>query len=165
MFACCECCVFSGTSLCNELITRPEKSYRPWCVVVCDLENLVNEGVMARVGSQRPPPPTKSYQFKALKITKSATRLTIKVRILCVKYIYMSLFTHNVFRPQKKNLKKTRIKLYNTLALPGLLYGRETWTIKARDPRRITAAEMKHMRRTAGYTWTDYNTNTQIERN
>jgi len=39
-----------------------------------------------------------------------------------------------------------------------LLYGSETWTIKARDSRRITAAEMKYMR-TAGYTWTDYKTN------
>jgi hypothetical protein len=43
-----------------------------------------------------------------------------------------------------------------------LLYGSETWTIKARDARRITAAEMKYMRRTAGYTWTDYKANTQI---
>jgi len=34
-----------------------------------------------------------------------------------------------------------------------LLYGRETWTVKASDARRITAAEMKYMRRTAGYTW------------
>ena len=62
----------------------------------------------------------------------------------------------------KKPLKKTRIKLYNTLALPVLLYGSETWTVKARDVRRITAAEMKYMRRTAGYTWTDYKTNAQI---
>jgi hypothetical protein len=52
-------------------------------------------------------------------------------------------------------------KLYNTLTLPVLLYGSETWTIKARDARRITAAEMKYIR-TAGYTWTDYKTNTQI---
>ena len=66
-----------------------------------------------------------------------------------------------MFRPQK-NPKKTRIKWYNTLARPVLLYGSETWTIKARDARRITAAEMKYMRRTAGYTWTDYKTNTQI---
>ena len=43
-----------------------------------------------------------------------------------------------------------------------MLYGSETWTIKARDARRITAAEMKYMRKTAGYTWTDYKTNTQI---
>ena len=28
----------SGRGLCDELITRPEKSYRLWCVVVCDLE-------------------------------------------------------------------------------------------------------------------------------
>ena len=33
----CECCVFSGRDLCVELITRPEESYRLWCVVVCDL--------------------------------------------------------------------------------------------------------------------------------
>jgi len=62
----------------------------------------------------------------------------------------------------KKALKKTRIKLYNTLALPVLLYGSETWTIKGSDARRITAAEMKYMRRTSGYTWTDYKTNVQI---
>jgi len=68
---------------------------------------------------------------------------------------------NNVFRPQK-TLKKTRIKLHNTLALPVLLYGSETWTIKASDARRITATEMKCMRRTAGYTWTDYKTNAQI---
>jgi hypothetical protein len=42
-----------------------------------------------------------------------------------------------------------------------LLYGSETWTIEARDARRITAAEMNYMR-TAGYTCTDYKTNTQI---
>jgi hypothetical protein len=54
------------------------------------------------------------------------------------------------------------IKLYTTLALPVLLYGSETWTSKARHARRITAAEIKYMRRTAVYTWTDYKTNTQI---
>jgi len=30
--------VLSGRGLCDELITRPEESYRLWCVVVCDLE-------------------------------------------------------------------------------------------------------------------------------
>ena len=29
-----------GRGLCDELITRPEESYRVWCVVVCDLETL-----------------------------------------------------------------------------------------------------------------------------
>ena len=43
-----------------------------------------------------------------------------------------------------------------------MLYDSETGTVKARDARRITAAEMKYMRITAGYTGTDYKTNTQI---
>jgi len=30
--------VLSGRCPCDELITRPEKSYRLWRVVVCDLE-------------------------------------------------------------------------------------------------------------------------------
>jgi len=38
MNVCRECYVLSGRGLCNELITRPEESYRLWCVVVCDLE-------------------------------------------------------------------------------------------------------------------------------
>ena len=29
------CC---QVEVCDELITRPEESYRLWCVVVCDLE-------------------------------------------------------------------------------------------------------------------------------
>jgi len=52
MSVCCECCVLSGRGLWDELITRPEESYRLWCVVVCDPENLKNEEVMTRVGSQ-----------------------------------------------------------------------------------------------------------------
>jgi hypothetical protein len=72
-------------------------------------------------------------------------------------YLKITNIINNLFRP-----KKTRIKLYNTLALPTLLYGSEKWTIKARDARRITAAEMKCMRRTAGYTWTDHKKNTEI---
>ena len=38
VFVCCECRVLSGKGLCDELITRPEESYRLCCVVVCDLE-------------------------------------------------------------------------------------------------------------------------------
>ena len=30
--------MLSGIGLCDELITRPEDSYRLWCVVVYDLE-------------------------------------------------------------------------------------------------------------------------------
>jgi hypothetical protein len=32
------CCVLSGSGPSDELITRPEESYRLWRVVVCDQE-------------------------------------------------------------------------------------------------------------------------------
>jgi hypothetical protein len=76
-------------------------------------------------------------------------------------YLKITGILNNVFR-QQKTLQKTRIKFYNTLALPVLLYGSKTRIVKARDARRITAAEMKYMRRTARYTWTDYKTSIQI---
>jgi hypothetical protein len=81
--------------------------------------------------------------------------------IMINNYLKITAILNNVFRPQK-TLKKIRIRLCNTLAISVLLYGSETWTIKARDARRISAAEMKYMRRTAGYNGTDHKTNTQI---
>jgi len=33
-----EYCVLLGRGLCDELIIRPEESYRVWCVVECDLQ-------------------------------------------------------------------------------------------------------------------------------
>jgi hypothetical protein len=53
MFVSRECCVLSGRGLCDELITRPEESYRLWFVVVCDLENLMNEEAVAHWGLSR----------------------------------------------------------------------------------------------------------------
>ena len=38
IFVCCDYCVLSGRGLCDELITRPEESYRLWRVVMCVLE-------------------------------------------------------------------------------------------------------------------------------
>jgi hypothetical protein len=44
MFFCCDCCVLSGRGLCDELITRPEESYRLWYVVcVIDSESKQNK--------------------------------------------------------------------------------------------------------------------------
>jgi len=51
-----------------------------------------------------------------------------------------------MFRAQRAP-KKTRIKLYNILALPVLLYSSDNWIIKARDASRITGAEMKCIRK------------------
>jgi hypothetical protein len=68
---------------------------------------------------------------------------------------------NSAFRLQN-TLKKTRTKLNNTLTLPALLYGSGNWTVTARDTRTITAADMKCVRTTAEYTWTDYITNREI---
>jgi len=45
MDVCRECRVLSGRGLCDELITRPEESYRLWRVVVCDLETSDEEAL------------------------------------------------------------------------------------------------------------------------
>jgi len=41
MFVSCYCRVLSVRGLCDELITRPEESYRVWCVSECDCEASV----------------------------------------------------------------------------------------------------------------------------
>jgi hypothetical protein len=40
--------VLSGRGLCKGFITRPEESYRLWCVVVCNQETSKNEEAKAR---------------------------------------------------------------------------------------------------------------------
>jgi hypothetical protein len=44
--------VLSGKELCDELIVRPEESYRLWGVVLCDQENFMEEESTARAGLQ-----------------------------------------------------------------------------------------------------------------
>jgi hypothetical protein len=48
------------------------------------------------------------------------------------------------------------------LALPVLLHGSETWTGKSKDKSRLTAAEMRFMRKTAKYTRRDHKINEEI---
>jgi hypothetical protein len=52
--------------------------------------------------------------------------------------------------------------LNNTLALPILLYGSENWRAKSKYKSRLIAAEMRFMRKTAKYTWSDHKTNEEI---
>jgi hypothetical protein len=67
----------------------------------------------------------------------------------------MTGLINTIFKPSKVQ-KQTRIQIYNTLTLPTLLYGSENWTIKANDKTRISASEMRLMRTTAKYIWSDY---------
>jgi len=67
MFVCCDCRLLSGRGLGDELITRPEESYRPWCVVVCDLET-------SRIGA----PYVYIYDISSLRVIGPSGRQSVK---------------------------------------------------------------------------------------
>jgi hypothetical protein len=64
------------------------------------------------------------------------------------KFLKIAGIKNNTFKPNKVQ-KGTRIKLYTTPALPLLLYGSETWTVKSKEKCRLTAAEMRFVRKIA----------------
>jgi len=74
-------------------------------------------------------------------------------------YVKIAGIINNMFRPHKTS-KKTRIKLYYTLAFPAVLNGSENLTITARDKKNDSSRD-EYMRKTAGHTWTDYKTNNE----
>ena len=97
MSVCCECCVLSGSGLCDELITCPEGSYRLWCVV-CDLEK--------QTSWMRRPRPTRGLSSQEKKIITDVKRdYTYKVvsshcQINCrsfhwISYLYSFMFQNN----------------------------------------------------------------------
>jgi hypothetical protein len=89
-----------------------------------------------------------------------------------VRKVSIETITHRDFNPYTflqipglgPNLvqRSTRLKLYKTLALPTPLYGSEIWTIKECDKNRFRTAEMKYLRRTAGYTLLNHKRNKEI---
>jgi len=78
MCVCCDCSVLSGRGLCDELITGPEESYRMSCVVECDLENLVNEEVLAHWGLSRQINKTRTENAIVL-----ASAIWVKLMVYC----------------------------------------------------------------------------------
>ena len=88
MYLCVECCVLSGRGLCDGLITRPEKSYRLWCVVVCDLETSRMRRTWPALG-------------------RSATKKNIYIYLLIflVRFIYYWPRYHPVVISQYLNVK------------------------------------------------------------
>ena len=74
IFVCCECRVLSGRGLCDELITRPEESYRVWCVVVCDLET-------SRMGAPY------IYDISRLRVkVRARSRLYLSTHTICGQF-------------------------------------------------------------------------------
>jgi len=67
----------SGRGLCDELITRPEESYRLWYVVVCDLET-------SRMGAPY------MYDISSLRVNTLTIRFNIQqFHVLSTECIYI----------------------------------------------------------------------------
>jgi len=58
--------------------------------------------------------------------------------------------------PLYNKVGNAKVKIYNTLALPTLLYGCETWSVGEQDKTRITPIEMKFVSGTTKYIWQEY---------
>jgi len=58
--------VLSGRGLCDELITRPEESYRLCCIVVCDLET-------SRIGA----PYIYIYDIRSLRVNNCGGKINV----------------------------------------------------------------------------------------
>jgi hypothetical protein len=58
--------------------------------------------------------------------------------------------------------RHTRIRVCKTLARSVLSYGSEAWRVRRTDEKRLISAEMRFLRRTAGYTRWDHKRNEDI---
>jgi len=85
--------VLSGRALCDGLITRPEESYRLWRVVVCDLENLVNEVARAHwVGGGL------SRQIKKTVVVKLLLLLLLLLLVLVLVVVVVVVVVYSYLR-------------------------------------------------------------------
>jgi hypothetical protein len=78
MFVCCECCTLSGRGLCDELITRPEESYRLWRVVVYDQETSKTRRLKPTTGLWKIQP-----QWVVTPEKQTTNKLLVPVSFLC----------------------------------------------------------------------------------
>jgi hypothetical protein len=77
--------VLSGRGLCDELIIRPEESYRLCCVVVCDLET-------SRIGAPY------IYDFSNLRVKiKNIPHSQKLLNILCDFFLKVTLLLSNSY--------------------------------------------------------------------
>jgi hypothetical protein len=99
--------------------------------------------------------------FKYLGYNIYEKNIDISIRIL--NYKRAVAIISQTFKPSLVQNHEW-IKVYKTLAIPVLTYGSEDWTIRKSDRTRITANEIKFLRRTAGYTKLHKSRNTEIIR-
>jgi len=102
-------CVLSGRGLCDELITRPQESYRLWCVVVSDLETSAMKRSGPTGGLLRPKNETQrcNTHFRHLKTVNNSLQYNL--------YAFFC-FLNSLFCTWPTNAK-----LYHKLSLVGHL--------------------------------------------
>jgi len=100
----------SGRGLCDELITRPEESYRLCCVVVCDLET-------SRMGAPY------IYDISHLRVKEITKNIHIGHCTHTARNVHVKVT--NVFHGRNNITCSTNCK-YRTAATP---YTVETWFI------------------------------------
>ncbi|KAJ4426675.1 hypothetical protein ANN_26473 [Periplaneta americana] len=77
----------------------------------------------------------------------SAMRAVLEARENCKIIQQINGLINRVLKPSLVQ-KSTRTRLYQIIARPVLCYGSEAWTIRTKDESRLTACEMRFMRRT-----------------
>jgi hypothetical protein len=83
------------------------------------------------------------------------------LNIKAANFVKVSGIINQIFKPSLVS-RHTRIRIYKTVARPVLSYGSEAWTVRRADERRSISAEMRFLRRTAGYTSWDHRRNEDI---
>jgi hypothetical protein len=85
----CEYCVLSGRGCCDGLITRPEESYRLWCVLVCDIGTSrmsrlkLIKGCKCRIEEE--------YSLARCYLSRADKHLTNPIATLCLTVGYMTM--------------------------------------------------------------------------
>ena len=101
---------------------------------------------------------TSSFRYLG---TEISYRGEVDIEEKITKFLRVTGLINRIMNPNNIR-KETRIRIYNTLAVPMLTYGSEVWALKKRDKQRISAAEMRFMRKTAKVTLRDRKRNTDI---
>jgi hypothetical protein len=83
------------------------------------------------------------------------------LNIKAANFVKVLGIINQIFKPSPVSRHK-RIRIYKTLARPVLSYGSEAWTIRRTDERRLISADMRFLRRIAGYTGWDHKRNEDI---
>ena len=102
-----------------------------------------------------------NYTYLGVEISKDGKiEEEINNRIRKANNIYYQI--NNTVLGKKEMPNKTKLQVYKTTILPTITYGAESWVVNTKIESRITATEMKCLRKIAGRTRKDKIRNTVI---